>query len=396
MISVTEATNILTRQRFGQQPLRKGLSEAIGFVLAEDIYAPLDIPAFDQSSMDGYAFAFDGWEPGRSLTIVVEVPAGRHDLLSIQKGEAARVFTGAPVPGGADTVVMQEQVIVTNGQLTILNRDLKKGDACRTRGAEIKKGELALAKGTVITTGAIGFLAGLGYNHVMVYAAPSVCIVITGNELQQPGHPLQHGQVYEASSFMLNANLRQMGVSEITTLYSPDELEETVAILNKALEIADVVLLTGGVSVGEYDFVVEATRRCGVEQLFHKVKQRPGKPLFAGRTEHKMVFGLPGNPSSVLTCFYRYVWPFLRRWAGQKDKLITLKVPLARPHDKKHQLTHFLKGIYRDGKVEILPAQESYRMRSFAVANCLVALDEDARSYIENEPVTIYLLPVYG
>lgn len=396
MISVAEARAILNQQHFEPRIISKGVSDAIGFVLAEDLYAPLDIPVFDQSSMDGYAFAFDGWKPGQSLSIAVEVPAGRGDLLSIQKGEAARVFTGAPIPVGGDTVVMQEQVVVTNGQLNILNHDLKKGNACRKRGSEIGKGELALAKGSPVTTGAIGFIAGLGFNEVKVYAAPSVCIVVTGNELQQPGQPLQHGQVYESSSFMLRANLRQMGIAEVHVLYVQDELEETVATLKKAMELSDVVLLTGGVSVGEYDFVVEATRQCGVQQLFHKVKQRPGKPLFAGRTENKMVFGLPGNPSSVLTCFYQYVWPLLRKWVGHPGIVQSLKAPLSKGHDKQNQLTHFLKGIYKDGKVDILPAQDSYRMRSFAIANCLVALDESMRRYEENELVDIYFLPTYG
>jgi molybdopterin molybdotransferase len=396
MISVAQARTILNDQPFEKRIVQKDLPGAIGFVLAEDIYAPLDIPAFDQSSMDGYAFAFNDWAPGKLLKVAIEIPAGRNDDLSIQKEEAARVFTGAPIPDGADTVVMQEQVSAANGQLNILQKDLKKGNAFRARGSEIKKGELALTKGTEITTGTIGFLAGLGFNEVKVFAAPSVSIIITGNELQQPGQALQHGQVYEASSYMLTANLRQMGIPEIAVLNAKDELEETVAILKKALGSSDVVLLTGGVSVGEYDFVVEATKRCNVQQLFHKVKQRPGKPLFAGRTGNRMVFGLPGNPSSVLTCFYQYVWPLLRKWTGHGGELKKIQVPLARLHDKQNQMTHFLKGIYKDGKVEVLPAQDSYRMRSFAVANCLVELDEPMRTYDENELVTIQLLPTYG
>lgn len=396
MISVAEARSILNSQHFEKRIVGKALADAIGFVLAEDIYAPLDIPAFDQSSMDGYAFAFDDWEAGELLMIAVEIPAGRRDPLFMGKGEAARVFTGAPIPDGADTVVMQEQVSVRDRQLTILQTDLKKGNAFRARGSEIKKGELALSKGTTITTGSIGFLAGLGFNEVNVYAAPSISIIITGNELQSPGNALQHGQVYEASSFMLTANIRQMGISEIMVLNVSDELEETVTTLKAALDSSDIVLLTGGVSVGEYDFVVEATKRCGVHQLFHKVKQRPGKPLYAGRTENKMIFGLPGNPSSVLTCFYQYVWPLLREWNGHRGELKQMQVPLLRSHDKQNQLTHFLKGIYNDGKVEILPAQDSYRMRSFAVANCLVELGETMRSYDENELVTIHLLPIYG
>lgn len=396
IISVAEAKCILGEQTFERKTVRRGLPEAAGRVLAEDLHAPVDIPAFDQSSMDGYAFGFDGWSPGSPLTVVGMAPAGRGDRLSLGRGEAARIFTGAPLPDGADTIVMQEQATETDGRLAIHQRDLKRGDHRRLRGSEIKRGELALPQGTVLTAGALGFLAGLGYEAVTVYALPSIALVVTGDELQKPGMPLLPGQVYEASSAMLVAALQQMGIHDIAVYHAHDSLDETIGALATALEATDMVLLTGGVSVGDYDFVVAAADRCGIRQLFHKVRQRPGKPLYAGRKGSQPVFGLPGNPSSVLTCFYQYVWPLLRRLSGHDDALKAIKVPLTAPYDKTHTLTHFLKGRYGDGRVTILPAQESYRMRSFAAANCLVVLDEAARHYHENESVEIHLLPAYG
>jgi len=393
IISVSEAKAILDAQVFERRISNRVLAEAIGCVLAQDIHARVDVPAFSQSSMDGYAFAFDGWQPATQLAVRDVIAAGHPEQVKINLGEAARIFTGAPLPEGADTVVMQEQTLETDGQLDILQQDLKKGDNMRLRGAEIRSGELALPEGTLLTPAAIGFLAGVGYHEVPVYAAPRVAIVVTGDELQQPGAPLKHGQVYEASSVMLRGALVQLGISDITVYQAKDDPEETVAVLESALRNADAVLLTGGVSVGAYDFVVQAATRCGVKQLFHKILQRPGKPLFAGRKDNQPVFGLPGNPSSVLTCFYEYVWPVLRHITGHNDQLVALRAPLAVAHDKNNRLTHFLKGEYRDGRVTILPAQESYRMRSFAVANCLVVLGEAMRKYEENEPVDIHLLP---
>lgn len=396
MISVTEARALVEGIALQQKTKRCPLPQVIGSVLAEDIYAPLDIPAFHQSSVDGYAFSFAHWQGQQSIPVALRVPAGRSDQLTLKPGEAARVYTGSPLPEGADTVVMQEMIQVQENHIQILPHPLQKGDNFRPRGSEIEKGALALPAGTVITASAIGFLAGLGYEDAPVYSAPSIAVIITGDELQQPGKPLQYGQVYEASSYMLQAVLQEMRMGMPAVYHVKDDLAATIATLKTALETADMVLLTGGVSVGDFDFVARAVEACGVVKLFHRVKQRPGKPLFAGTKGAQVVFGLPGNPSSVLTCFYQYVWPLLRRSMGQPNQLIQLVAPLSAGHKKPHALTHFLKGSYSNGSVTILTAQESYRMKSFAVANCFVELDESARDYEAGELVNVTLLPHYG
>jgi molybdopterin molybdotransferase len=199
--------------------------------------------------------------------------------------------------------------------------------------------------------------------------------------------------VYESNSFALKAVLKQLQIDNIRILYAADKLETVTSSLQKALQQSDVVLLTGGISGGDYDFVLQAATECGVEKLFHKVKQRPGKPLYFGRKANKLVFGLPGNPSSVLTCFYQYVIPVLEKLNTRRKIMHTLRAPLSKPFHKNAGLTHFLKGIYNGTTATPLDAQESYRLSSFAIANCLIQVDEEITSLKEGELVDVHLLP---
>ena len=393
MISVIEAKKIITENASFLQPVTLSLQESADLVLAEDVYASIDIPAFPQSSMDGYAFSFEGWKKHKKLKIAGEVAAGDNETFTIEPENTVRIFTSAAIPEGADTVIMQEKVKIENGELKIEDEALQQGTSVRSKGSEIKAGELALGKESVLSPAAIGFLAGIGITEIKVYPNPSITIIITGNELQQPGEPLQHGQVYESNSFALKAVLRQLHVADLKILYATDKPEVVTGALKNALDQADVVLLTGGISVGDYDFVLQAASECGVEKLFHKIKQRPGKPLYFGKKESKLVFGLPGNPSSVLTCFYQYVIPALEMLSKRKIGLSTLKVPLEKSFKKAAGLTHFLKGFYNGKTAVPQDAQESYRLSSFAKANCLIQVDEDTTSLKEGESVDVYLLP---
>jgi molybdopterin molybdotransferase len=393
MISVTEAKNIIAENVTALSPLSLPLQQAAGLTLAEDIYALTDIPAFPQSSMDGYAFCFADYQPLKKLKIIGEIAAGSNEIFTLGVGSTVRIFTGAAVPRGADTVVMQEKVKAINGELIIEDENIKVGANVRSKGSEIKAGVLGLEKETLLSPAAIGFLAGMGIEKVKAYSNPKISIIITGNELQMPGKTLQYGEVYESNSFAMKAALKQLHIDTIEIHYVTDQPEIVTDALKKALEKSDIVLFTGGISVGDYDFVLQASAECGVEKLFHKIKQRPGKPLYFGKKENKLVFGLPGNPSSVLTCFYQYVVPALEKISKRKTILQTLKVPLSKPFQKSTPLTHFLKGIYDGKKATPLDAQESYRLSSFSIANCLIQIDEEATSVKEGELVTVYLLP---
>ena len=392
-IPVEEAKKLIRQHTNTLSPVWLPLQKASGLVSSADIFAAIDIPSYPQSSMDGYAISFAGWQKNKTLTIEGESAAGTHEPISLVPEKAVRIFTGAPVPAGADTVVMQEKTKTENGLLIIEDKNLETGLNVRPKGSEIKAGELALSKHSVLTPPAIGFLAGLGTTEVNVYPSPRISIIITGNELQEPGEPLEYGQVYESNSYALKSALQQLGIYNIYVFRADDTLEILTDKLNSALHQSDVVLLTGGASVGDYDFVLQAAANCGVETIFHKIKQRPGKPLFFGKQENKLVFGLPGNPASVITCFYEYVSPALAQLSNKTFSLQKLYVPLAKPFKKAAGLTHFLKGYYDGKTVSALHAQESYRLSSFANANCLVQIEEDTTQLKEGDIVEIHLLP---
>ncbi len=391
IISVSEAKEIISKSITVLPPVELPLLEAAHHVLAEDVFATIDIPAFKQSSMDGYAIRFA--DKDSPIKIIGEMAAGSNANLFISAGEAVRIFTGAPVPAGADTVVMQEKVSLENDELLIQDEGLKKGDNLRNKGAEVSSGSLAIQQGSYLSPASIGFLAGIGIAKVTVYPMPSVSIIVTGKELQTPGNPLSPGQVYESNSYSLQAALHLAGVTAINVIQADDDLEILKNILAEALANSNMVLLTGGVSVGDYDFVIEATKLCSVEQKFHKVKQRPGKPLYFGIKETKPVFGLPGNPSSVLSCFYNYVLPALEGLSNKKSSMQKLIAPLSMSVSKPRGLTNFLKARYDDGSATPLNAQESFRLSSFAQANCLICLEEDREDFKAGEMVDVYLLP---
>lgn len=392
MISVSEAREIIGQYISALPPVPVKLEETVGYRLAADIMAPLDIPAYPQSSMDGYAFSFSDWQQYPVLQVKGEMAAGSNNKQAIDAKTAIRIFTGAAVPDGADTVVMQEKTSIINDQLHIHDEQLSQGNNVRLQGSEIRKGELALSANTILTPAAIGFLAAMGITEVNVYPSCAVTIIITGNELQAPGKPLAYGQVYDSNSFSLMAVLKQAGIKHVKVVHVPDIVEKLVNELEQAVIQSDIVLLTGGVSVGDYDFVVEAATRCGITTRFHKIKQKPGKPLFFGTKASKLVFGLPGNPSSVLTCFYMYVLPVITNMIGKEQSLSVKQVPMAKSYQKPSGLTYFLKGWYDGQSVLALGAQESYRMRSFVSANCLIEIGEQVTDCEEAEPVSIHLL----
>jgi molybdopterin molybdotransferase len=391
MISVQEARTLIRNTVPAASVISAPLWEAASLVLANDIIAPYDIPAFRQSSVDGYAFIHADRKNG--LRVEGQVPAGAPVLSHTTAQTATRIFTGAPVPDGADTVVMQEKTTRTGDSLLILDENIKQGDNVRPAGAEIRAGETAMRAGTLLTPVALGFLSGIGIDKMNVYPAPRVTIILTGNEICQPGQSLSYGQVFDASSVMLASALKQIGIADINLRWAADTASETEAILRIALEQSDLVLATGGVSVGDYDFVAAAAKACNIQQHFHRIKQKPGKPLLYGTLDNKMFLGLPGNPSSVLTCFYEYVLPAIEQYMHQPS---TLKVAIARAktaYSKPQGLTHFIKAYCDGDTVTALHAQESYRLHSFVQANCLIVLPEESTGCAAGDKVTIHILP---
>lgn len=377
------------------------LTNAQGYVLSTDISSPIDFPSFRQSAMDGYAMRKKEMENKNTLPDHHTIQAGdtKHSVLN--EGEAMRIFTGAPVPEGADIVVMQEWIHQEEHMISLnQNHELFEGMNIRPIGSQNKKGETVMHQGEVLTPAAISFLSGLGITHMEVYAKPRVALLTTGKELIPPGMELQYGQIFESNSYGLMAALQQLQIRVTTSITCDDDLHSILQNVNQLLSTCDILLITGGVSVGDYDFVTTAMQQAQVETLFHKVKQKPGKPFYFGKKNQQLIFGLPGNPGSVMTCFYLYVYPAMRITMGHKiPSLPCFYLPVKeiehekKVYAKKKGLTHFIKAHMEQGQVTILSDQESYKMNSFAKANAMVILDEEKEDLCIGETVQTLLLP---
>jgi molybdopterin molybdotransferase len=391
LITVERAFDLIQEHVGALSPESRSLIEANGLVLAEDIFAQNDFPAFLQSNMDGYAFAYQ--EGVTTYEIRGEVAAGDKPVYSLPSGKATRIFTGAALPDGADTVLVQEKAIVEGSQLKLVDADLQMGMHTRPIGSEIKKGALALEKGTLLRPNVIGFLASIGVESVLVYPNPKVGIIITGNELVKPGGILLKGKVYESNSYTLITALEQLGITDIEAVQVKDELSYLTITLSDMLKHKDLILMTGGVSVGDYDFTFKAFEASNVHCIFHKIQQKPGKPLLFGKKDNAIVFGLPGNPASVLTCFYEYVLTVMHYQTKRDITLKSLTVPMSNTFKKPAGLKHFMKAIYDGKSVQIPTGQESYKLSSYAKANCLAVIPESITQVHEGDRITIHLLP---
>ena len=389
MIQVNEALTIVAENSSKMPLQKKAVSKALGYVLAETVYSPIAMPPFRQSAMDGYAFILS---EKQQYDVVSSSQAGDHSNIKLKSNEAIRIFTGAFVPDDADTVVMQEHVMATENSI-LITRMPEQFANVRAKGEQINKEEIVFEANTLITPAAIGFLACLGITEITVYKKPKVAILVTGNELVKPGKKLPKGKIYESNSVMLQAALQTIGINKAKIFKVKDNLKATKKALKDILTEFDVVLISGGISVGDYDFVKEALLENGVEELFYKINQKPGKPMFFGKKEETLVFALPGNPASSLTNFYIYVCPAIKNKMGfseiHKTKIVReLNSDLANNTGK----TLFLKAKYDETTVTVLDGQSSAMLNTFAVANSLLIVPEEIEKYKKGQLVT--LLPI--
>ena len=392
MITVEEAFELVENNVIPTQiSILCKTTNALGLVLAEDVSSPINMPPFRQSAMDGYALYI---HHGSSYTIIDEVKAGdgHHPILKI--GDAVRIFTGSAVPNTANTVVIQEKVTADKNQLQ-LNNPVKLKENIRSKGEQIKEGDIALKKGTKLTPAAIGFLLTLGIIEITVFKKPKIGLVITGNELIKAGQPLSYGKIYESNSGMLYTGLLGLGYTDVTQYKVKDDYNSTVMILDKVISENDMILITGGISVGDYDFVGKALLELGTEQVFYRVKQKPGKPLFFGKIKNKPIFALPGNPASALSNFYVYVHPALEKLSGNLNFSINKgKAFLSDEYLKKGDRAQFLKAYHKNGEVSILEGQSSAMLHTFAIANAIVYIPGEVSKYSKGDLITVLHLPV--
>ena len=389
MISPEEAFSILDKLDYSKKVVDLSLLEARNHVLAETVNSPINMPPFRQATMDGFAICL---HDSLHYKIVGEVKAGDFYTDKLKPGQAVKIFTGAAVPNLAQTVIQIEKVKV-NGSDLLLEENIKPETNVRQFGAQIMKDAVALEKETFLNPAAIGFLTGLGFTKIKAYQKPGIGIVVTGNELISAGENLSDGKVYESNAIMLQTALFDANFDKVSHYKVNDDFENTKNTLEKAIKENDVVVISGGISVGDYDFVGKALESLNVETLFYKVNQKPGKPLLAGKKNDKIIFALPGNPAASLTCFYVYVLPTLQRFSGKTSFYGSqLKKSLSQDFTVDNPRCKFLKASLVDDEVTILSHQDSGMLNSFALANALVYLPNGNYQVLKGEKVVVYLL----
>lgn len=296
--------------------VRVPLEKAAHRVLAEDVRADLDLPPFNKSTMDGYALrSADVSAVPACLEVMGAVAAGTQVRLQVGPGQAAQIMTGAPLPPGADAVQVLEKTRRIGSSMVQILEPVERGRNISPQGEEIGRGLVALERGRVLGPAEIGILATFGRTQAAVYAAPTVAVISTGDEIVDISQKPEVGQIRNSNAYMLGAQCRALGLDAEILPAVPDDPAKTEAALTSGLE-KDVVLFAGGVSMGEYDYVHQVLADAGVDVFFHKVAIKPGKPVLVGRKNNRLVFGLPGNPVSAFVTFELLVRPAVRKWMG--------------------------------------------------------------------------------
>jgi molybdopterin molybdotransferase len=321
MISVKEARELVLASKFKNRVKEYPILKSLERVLAEDIPASDDIPIYDNSAMDGYAVIANdvkGADESYPVRLVIaggSIPAGKVSKIKIEPGFCIPIMTGGAMPKGADSVVMKENV-QRDGKSILVFHEVKKAENVRYKGEDIKKGDIVFKNADIISPAVIGVLASLGKGKVKVFEPPAVGVIATGDELLEIGKNLKTGMVRDSNSYSLSAQIVETGAEFKRYGIVRDDEEILKKSIKKALEENDILLISGGISMGDYDLVKDTIEDIGAELIFWRVNQKPGKPLAFFKYGSKFIFGLPGNPVSVMVCFEMYVRPLIRKIMG--------------------------------------------------------------------------------
>ena len=394
MRSVEEHRRVVAGLINPRPPVSLPLADALGLVLAADVVAPLPLPGFDNSAMDGYAvLATDVADAGQDspvrLPVAEDIPAGRTDIPTLAAGTAHRIMTGAPLPAGATAVVPVEATDGATDTVTIRSAP-REGQHVRRAGEDVTAGTTVLRAGQVVTPAALGLAAALGLGELTVVPRQRVLVVSTGTELVGPGVPLQPGQIYESNGVMLAAAVRDAGADVAASPMTGDDVDAFRETLRGHVADADLILTTGGVSAGAYEVVKDALGGSG-DVEFVKVAMQPGMPQGAGRLDGVPVVTLPGNPVSALVSFEVFVRPALRVAMGRPDaerprREAVLTEDLTSPRGKRQ----FRRGVLDGDAVTSYGPPASHHLRWLASANCLLELGEDVDSVNAGSRVQVW------
>ena len=397
MISEDEARTQVLQAVWTLPSRRVALSQALDCFAAQDYFARLPLPAFDNSAMDGYAVVASSCKRGGRLRVIGEQPAGPDRKLRVSGGEAVRIFTGATLPQGADAIVMQEDV-TRDGTDISLNVDVQADDFVRRRGCDLAEGQMILATGERIRAATVALLASQGFADVIVGGKATAAVISTGDELVKAGDELQPGQIYDSNSVLLSALLQRCGASATAVEHCRDDRQSLDDAIKRGIK-NHVLIISGGVSVGEHDLVKEALRELGAKIEIWRVAVKPGKPFLFGRAQQSapspqsspaerrtrsagegsvfasncLIFGLPGNPVSAFVTFLQFVRPAILRMMGATNlDLPQIPAKLAVGLTNDGDRPHYIRGRLEHGKFMPIGRQESHALFGLSQANALL------------------------
>jgi molybdopterin molybdotransferase len=400
MITVEQAREriLSSIEQLGSE--KTDLLSALGRIIAEEVTAPWDIPPKDNSAMDGYALrAEDTLSASEkdpiTLEVTEDIPAGSIAKFKVNRGQAARIMTGAPIPEGADSVLRMEDTQAQGDRVKILV-PVTKGQDIRWAGEDVRCGDIVLTAGTEIRPAEIGMLASLGRSFISVYQRPTVAVLSTGNELIDIDEDLSAGKIVNSNGYALAAQVRECGAVPVLIGIARDTKEDLLAKF-KAAARADLIKSSGGVSVGDYDLVKDIMQEIGNSMAFWRVAMRPGRPLAFGTIQGKPAFGLPGNPVSSMISFEQFVRPALRKMMGHQNLFRkTVKAVLKEDIRKKSGLKYFIRVRLLEENGQIMASstgeQGSGILKSMVLADGLVELSEDLSEAQKGSIATVQLL----
>ena len=392
MISVQDAISALTQHRAAGADVLTPLSKALGGRLARDVLAKVTLPPRDASAMDGYAVRFsDIGKAGAQLTVIGEAPAGSPFGGAVGQGEAVRIFTGGAVPEGADHIVIQENAsregdILTTTTTNETRRHIRKA------GIDFTKGETLIAAGTQLSPAHIALAAAANHDTLPIYKRPVIALIANGDELKEPGSPVQEGDVISSNAAGLGALIQSWGGEVMDMGIAKDSVAAITALI-EAASAADIIVPIGGASVGDYEYMRTAFKEAGLELVFEKIAVRPGKPTWFGKLGEQRVLGLPGNPASATVCAHL----FLKILMNRADNIVTTKAKLTQALSANGPRETFARGrteVSDDGiaKVTPFPRQDSSLMTPFAKANVLLRLPPNTGPWDEGDVIDVVSL----